>query len=118
MAQREIKFRAWDDCEKKMVVPTEEELGYWLDNQNKGIKEFYMVLMQFTGLLDKNGKEIYEGDILERDIHGRGVVKWNEVGWVCYAKKDEQNYGNLIGATFLSGVIGNVYENSELVGKN
>ena len=67
---REIKFRAWDKENKKMFEPSElvQEpnlvVGY-LDSS--GCPKTYddIELMQFAGLYDKNGKEIYEGDIVD-----------------------------------------------------
>ena len=60
---REIKFRAFDDSEM-LTMPI---------NTNYGLSRFFgclrddAVIRQFTGLLDKNGKEIYEGDVLAFD---------------------------------------------------
>jgi uncharacterized phage protein (TIGR01671 family) len=74
------------------------------------------VLMQYTGLKDKNGKEIYEGDIVaDRDtsdcVFG---VKWDvaKAGYYMPPEFDEE-YAYSIGAVSLE-VIGNIYENPEL----
>lgn len=61
---RIIKFRAWDKKEKVMFVPD------GLKNPIDFSKNF--VHMQFTGLLDKDGKEIYEGDIIQ---HILGILE-------------------------------------------
>lgn len=74
-------------------------------------------LMQFTGLYDKNGKEIYEGDILKGNFHtpiqvyfSNGQFKANVIG------KDKQGeltwHGDLLGRT---EIIGNIHENPELL---
>ena len=60
---REIKFRAWDG--EKMVCPDyidRKGMGWWREN---GIPENSELTMQYVGLKDKNGKEIYEGDIFK-----------------------------------------------------
>ena len=82
---REIKFRAWNG--EEMISPdyiTRDGYGYWKENS---IPTRSKELMQYTGLKDKNGKEIYEGDIVE--FHGnytsiercgkgkKGVVTWD-----------------------------------------
>ena len=78
--------------------------------------------MQFTGLLDKNGKEIYEGDIVK--LRNRNCkVYWADCGFALIREKDNQVWewnGNLKG--YCDGlwggppeIIGNVYENPELL---
>ena len=75
---------------------------------------------QYTGLTDKNGKRIFEGDILEgRDFdveNGYGVVEWNDGAWEVISEGNccgtfHQNYwGNEF------EIIGNIHDNPELVG--
>lgn len=56
---RVIKFRVWDKNENTMIIP-----GF-ISNSPEWNEEKGRVLIQYTGLKDKNGKEIYEGDIIE-----------------------------------------------------
>ena len=74
---REIKFRAWDETEKYMYN--------WENLINQNLKNIFTiteqcgyVLMQYTGLLDKNGKEIYEGDIVKTKYMDKVFIVWVE----------------------------------------
>lgn len=113
---RTIKFRAWNDLERKMTKDFQDDRAY-LNENGELVHWAQHSLMQFTGLLDKNGKEIYEGDLLryedEGNIMGSGVytVQWDEedAGWGL------DGSATCAGQVMrLSEVIGNVYETPEL----
>jgi len=98
---REIKFRAWDSIREEMYF------GYDVYNP---VPTGYTQLevMQFTGLKDKNGKEIYEGDIVKPlSITGKNMVVLFNEGMFNIAAMMKFNYG--------FEVIGNKYENPELL---
>lgn len=113
---REIKFRAWDRHREDVQMITWEMMqtsryakpgcGWWNDCS--------YTLMQFTGLRDKNGKEIYEGDIVELDV----PMKFEVIYTRCYfaIKINENQSMILTGLESSSQVIGNIYENPELTG--
>jgi uncharacterized phage protein (TIGR01671 family) len=110
---RELEFRAWDDEKLSMVraVLFENESSRIIDARG-------FELMQFTGLRDKNGVKIFEGDIMQ--WHGDDstvAVKWEQgtcsytaFGRLCamHLKPDESGDGHLL-------VIGNIYETPELL---
>ena len=118
---REIKFRAWDG--KRMAI-TDSNDNYWfrpnLDttryknqclNISSVLSDKKLKVMQYTGLIDKNGVEIYEGEIMEwhdscvpkgEDTTKRSVVSWNP--------------RRLMFEGWHSGVsVGNIYQNPELI---
>ena len=146
---REIKFRAWvksfDNVGWEMVhsagiYPADSRHLGPLCASSDGIfvradRPDEVILMQFTGLLDKNGKEIYEGDVVRdhfaafdgTDLGKRWVVEFGEyddsqlewgspgIGFYCDATKADPEHG-IQSIVYLHEpeVIGNIYENPEL----
>ena len=111
--QRIIKFRAYEQNTKTMysraMVGEPSNPSVWTDsNWLECTPE--VVIMQFTGLYDKNGKEIYEGDILLFD-YPMGVM-WNIGSWVV---KTRNGSSLLYGYVYDGNVIGNIYENPGLL---
>jgi len=115
---REIKFRAWDKETTKMIYNAEMGFnmgscfGDILDEVDKG----KIILMQYTGLKDKNGKEIYEGDIL---IHAewKVVVGWNKkrASFKLVARDGIVDAEDISMSQKYIEIIGNIYENPELM---
>lgn len=114
---REIKFRAWDKQKKKFTYPK-----LW-DNTMPSNWEFHYELNQYTGLNDKNGKEIYEGDILYNDFNAKGVVKFVNGMFIVHfiyeesvcTKDNDEMITRLISVNSITRIIGNIYENLELL---
>jgi uncharacterized phage protein (TIGR01671 family) len=127
---REIKFRAWDKEDKVMVE--------FFPGDNLSDEYFCepFIIMQYTGLKDKNGKEIYEGDIVKHiDAWGRkkvdhiiGAVIFGEGKFSihCQGADDNRTYrGWLIKGEYgheepltsntCQEIIGNIYENGDLL---
>lgn len=111
---REIKFRAWNgEC---MVSPDyidRDGVAWWKENS---IPTCCKEPEQFTGLLDKNGKEIYEHDEFQ---YGKTThyVGWNEVHsqWWGYWRDGLPAFPLDRDRASLIEVIGNIHENPELV---
>jgi hypothetical protein len=64
---REIKFRAWDHIDKEMVYESTAKSFFGHSVSNYDILRKYEVVMQFTGLIDRNGVDIYEGDLVQHE---------------------------------------------------
>lgn len=126
---REIKYRMWNPETKVMVdlkkitplAVHPEVLKEGLDGLFIPFKEGYP-LIQFTGLHDKNGREVYEGDILT-DHKRKYICSWKkeEAAFVIYGEDKYKNttIGHRAGsAKWVQShfeVIGNIYENPELL---
>lgn len=110
MQRREIKFRIWDNINKVM-----DPIIYKVGEQFGHPSSADWIYMEYTGLKDSREVEIFEGDILKLSKHTDGnpvVVSMGNGSWIA------GNWGELYGALKYAEVIGNIYENENLLVKN
>ena len=125
---REYKFRVWDTENKEMLKVQELDfedtfyggrLSIRTDQYNDYFDIEDMILMQYTGLKDKNGKEIYEGDIVKVFTSKKwriGKIIYEYSGFtIDVTNNKELEYGRTGIIESLIEVIGNIYDNPKLL---
>jgi uncharacterized phage protein (TIGR01671 family) len=117
---REIKFRIWTYIRYKKSYGFEYSIGLIANDETLETDE----LMQYTGLKDMNGTEIYEGDIVSFEDDPAGVVKWNSkfcfyTYWESEHINDEyecMDWNQLLKKHCNHYIVhGNIYENTDLL---
>lgn len=140
---RDIKFRAWDKENKHMTYNIQEMYDGYCDDTDNGLYGYMscftsflydenFIVMQYTGLKDMNGKEIYEGDIIRypakrswENENFTSYIVWfdDRPEWGIEYKLRAQFHGALCGGYVESNLknankmlkIGNIFENPELI---
>ncbi len=132
---REIKFRVWDKERKEfiewlnadpMIQCASGALLCWERTQNKdgsygediivNKPEFSinLVIQQYTGLKDKDGKEIYEGDIMIYENKYQ-IVDFRYGGWYIHYEAPNKSESSFLETVFDRKIIGNIFENPDLI---
>lgn len=131
-----LKFRAWDKARNEMNYKvmvgncdTDDENWtcpiIWIEEEKDWLHfDDYDSIMQSTGLKDKNGKEIFEGDIVQfEDCYtetdflyvNTGIVEWSQ-GSFTITNRDSVEMGDLLDGEFLDvTIISNIYESPDLL---
>ena len=113
---REIKFRAWDPFNAVMIYS--KILSNFFNTFEKAVNgENNPVLMQFTGLLDKNGKEGYHKDLIVNLSRNNGkphILEWSRKFGAWVGKYGELEY-ILAQEIYECDFVGNIYEDPELL---
>lgn len=125
--ERVIKFRAWDTVNKEMHNSSfgGNYITFGGKIHNGAIQKDW-ILMQFTGMLDKNGTEIYEGDIVKSALihHGNpgfqfiSKIVYNSIigaYQISYLNMNNAFVTDNLGFKYQLEIIGNIYENPELI---
>ena len=143
MNNRILKFRAWDTLAKKFTYPDKGYQGHYVldlngrfQNLQNGSGGDEYVVQQWTGLKDKNGKEIFEGDIvnvkrfftrpyikdgkidyktIDGELETGQVIWWELQATFLVEYKGYDEYGGLLCSSVGCEVIGNIFENSEFL---
>ena len=113
---RQIKFRVFYPWAKKVGL---REMEYFdLDNRPYEMTSHPNILMQFTGLHDKNGKEIWEGDIV-KNLSGAYGAYDDVVTKIEYSESQgafiDKYWGDTLDHYEFMEVLGNIYENQDLI---
>ena len=119
---REIEFRAWDEKNKEMIYNINLLFSNHLNDCFEEYEECGLKIMQYTGLKDRNGKKIFEGDMLHWDSHWGWYVGYENgafrriplndiqrMNWQHYPLKQE--------GLETWEISGNIHDNPELMGE-
>lgn len=119
---RSLKFRAWSNENNRYCdfVTLDEDGRWigWIKSSGVYLTTIDINLEQYTGLKDKNDKEVYEGDLVEVEDVGRFEVKWyNEIASFLFKPNMQMKYHPPFNSSQMSvcEVIGNVHKNPELL---
>ena len=121
--KREIEFRVWDIEEKEIIdfnyleVYKDLDAGGFFNIQDVFDNEVW-IFMQYTGLKDKNGKKIFEGDICWADEYTfgglNGVVEYRKGAFFLYSPRTLPTILNFFDSSEIE-VTGNIHDNAELL---
>ncbi|WP_204207293.1 YopX family protein [Mammaliicoccus sciuri] len=121
-----MKFKVWDKRNERMIEWI--DLDFSKDNGEDFITVFEPtgvvrgaiispILLQSTGLLDKNGTEIFEGDIVKNEINEVGYIEWSKCRF-NFCDSVGHFYLFSIGARQPFEILGNIYEHPHLLGED
>lgn len=117
-----FKFRFFDKVSKEMYYPTEYNGKAEYLERRYDLADMFrfkdLIPMQSTGLKDRNGKLIYEGDILQQpQLPHRFICEWFKCGfWINFRQNGAKRLLDELHNSY--EVIGNIYENKELLNGN
>ena len=114
---RELRFRVWNPDKERMMYFMMTNIWF----PDRYLIQYKIDVQQFTGLLDKNGKEIYEGDLLEfaytdnKKFVGKVEYKDKFACFVVVVGNAFETFSDLADHNQSFKVVGNIFENSELL---